>query len=155
MARATDASASSSLPLAELVSVAPAASSCYVNGVKASDQDLSVLLRQGHPGRDGQWWYDHTSGAFGLVGGPTLKFMAPGLDLAGSLDAHCSKGSTGVFVNGRELNDLDLEQFATYLDFTPKRGRFILDHHSANLKDLSTGKVIINAKPLLYFKRAI
>ncbi len=57
---------------------------------------------------DGRYWYDRVSGAWGLEGGHTRGFTAPGLDLGGRLPADISGGGTGVFINGREIHPLDL-----------------------------------------------
>ena len=57
---------------------------------------------------DGEYWYDPVLGAWGRVGGPTLGFVAPGLQLGGPLQANASGGGTQVFVNGRELHPYDV-----------------------------------------------
>ena len=57
---------------------------------------------------DGRYWYDRVSGAWGLEGGHTRGFTAPGLELGGRLPADISGGGTGVFINGREIHPLDL-----------------------------------------------
>lgn len=56
----------------------------------------------------GRYWYDPVLGAWGAQGGPTMGFLAPGLDLGGPVPADASGGGTGVFVNGRELHPYDL-----------------------------------------------
>jgi hypothetical protein len=56
---------------------------------------------------DADYWYDRVLGAWGVKGGPTLGFIAPGLDLGGPLQADASDGETQVFVNGRELHLYD------------------------------------------------
>jgi len=53
-------------------------------------------------------WYDPTSGAWGVAGGPALGFAPPGLEWGGKLRADASNGDTGVFVNGRELHRVDV-----------------------------------------------
>lgn len=57
---------------------------------------------------DAEYWYDGTLGAWGPKGGPTMGFIAPGLELGGTLRADASRGNTNVFVNGRELPAWDL-----------------------------------------------
>ncbi len=57
---------------------------------------------------DGRYWYDATSGGWGQEGGPTIGFTVAGLPIGGTLPANISKGTTGVFVNGRELPTQDL-----------------------------------------------
>lgn len=56
----------------------------------------------------GDYWYDPVLGAWGVTGGPTYGFIAPGLDLGGPLPAGASGGGTAIFVNGRELHPYDV-----------------------------------------------
>jgi hypothetical protein len=51
----------------------------------------------------GRYWYDTFSGAWGVDGRGTSGFILPGHDL-GPLRPDASRGTTGVFINGRELN---------------------------------------------------
>ncbi len=55
------------------------------------------------PIRPGRYWYDAISGAWGMEGGPIAGQMLPGLRLGGPLRADASRGTSGVFINGREL----------------------------------------------------
>lgn len=57
---------------------------------------------------DGRYWYDAMSGAWGQEGGPTIGFTYPGLPIGGPLPADISGGGTGVFINGRELHQMDV-----------------------------------------------
>jgi len=54
----------------------------------------------------GRYWYDATSGAWGVEGRETSGFILPGYDL-GPLAADASAGNTGVFINGREINTVE------------------------------------------------
>jgi hypothetical protein len=60
------------------------------------------------PIRDGNYWYDRKSGAWGMNGGPTVGFIIPNLDVGGPLRADASNGHTGVFINGRQLHQADV-----------------------------------------------
>jgi len=57
---------------------------------------------------EGRYWYDRISGAWGVDGGPTAGLILPGLPLGGRLAASASRGTTGVYVNGRRLPVQDL-----------------------------------------------
>ncbi len=57
---------------------------------------------------DGRYWYDATSGGWGQEGGPTIGFTVAGLPIGGPLPANISGGTTGVYVNGRQLPAQDL-----------------------------------------------
>jgi hypothetical protein len=85
----------------------------------------------------GDFWYDKVSGGWGLAGGPTLGFTAPGLDLGGPLKADASRGNTGAFINGRELPMLDVLALQS-LGVPVLQGRWWVDH---------TGNVGVEGNP--------
>ena len=89
-----------------------------VNGVGLDDSTLGTLESQlGWAVADGAYWYDPVLGAVGYDGQPTAGFLPAGLPIGGPLAPDASAGTTGVFVNGRELPADDLaaleELFAT------------------------------------------
>ena len=53
----------------------------------------------------GRYWYDPISGAWGREGEPIAGQMLAGLSLGGPLQANASRGSSGVFINGRQITD--------------------------------------------------
>ncbi len=53
----------------------------------------------------GRYWYDAISGAWGRDGEPIAGQMLAGLSLGGPLMATASRGSSGVFINGRQITD--------------------------------------------------
>jgi hypothetical protein len=55
------------------------------------------------PIQPGRYWYDAFSGAWGQEGGPIAGQMMPGLRLGGPLRADASRGTSGVYINGRQL----------------------------------------------------
>jgi hypothetical protein len=80
-----------------------------VNDLKIPDAQLNAMEQQYRTRiPDGRYWYDRTSGAWGLKGGPTAGFTLAGLDLGGPLKADASNGNTGVFINGRQLHVVDV-----------------------------------------------
>ena len=58
--------------------------------------------------RSGEFWYDRRSGAWGIVGFPASGVVAPDIPMGGELRADASRGTSGVFVNGRELTLLEV-----------------------------------------------
>lgn len=79
-----------------------------INGKRLSDDELARIEAAYHIRiGDADYWYDTVLGAWGVRGGPTLGFIAPGLDLGGTLPADASDGETQIFVNGRELHLYD------------------------------------------------
>jgi hypothetical protein len=80
-----------------------------VNRVRLTDQQVKTFEQRWRiQVNDGKYWYDKVSGAWGMDGGPTAGWIMPGLDLGGPLPADASAGSTGVFINGRELHVMDV-----------------------------------------------
>jgi hypothetical protein len=75
-----------------------------VNAVALSKETLFALQRiYPVPIQPGRYWYDPVSGAYGVEGGPIAGQMNPGLRLGGPLRADASRGTSRVFINGRQL----------------------------------------------------
>ena len=76
----------------------------HVNGVALSADTLRAL-QQVYPVAitPGRYWYDRISGAWGREGQPIAGQMMAGLDLGGPLRSEASRGSSGVFINGRHI----------------------------------------------------
>jgi hypothetical protein len=75
-----------------------------VNGVELSIETVQAL-RQIYPVEiaRGHYWYDKISGAWGRDGEPVAGQMLAGLELGGPLRADASRGTAGVFINGRQI----------------------------------------------------
>ncbi len=84
--------------------VAGGAGKVIVNGQALSHETLTQL-QQLYPVAiaPGRYWYDPVSGAYGVEGQPVAGKMLPGLGLGGKLRADASRGTSGVFINGRQL----------------------------------------------------
>ncbi|NJD09738.1 MAG: hypothetical protein FIB01_04590 [Gemmatimonadetes bacterium] len=80
--------------------------SIVVNGQVLSDE-LVAQLQRVYPVSiaPGRYWYDAVSGAWGREGEPVAGQMIPGLALGGPLAADASRGTSRVFINGRQLTD--------------------------------------------------
>ncbi len=96
--------------IAGLASSLPAQSrSVLINDVRVPGARLQALEQQYRTRiPDGSYWYDRISGAWGLKGGPTAGFTVAGLEIGGPLQADASNGTTGVFINGRQLHVMDV-----------------------------------------------
>src|SRR5690242_2758609 len=80
-----------------------------INRVALTDQEITYLEKRFQTTAvEGAYWYDKVSGAWGAEGGPTLGIGVAGLQLGGPLRADASRGTTKVFINGRELHWLDV-----------------------------------------------
>jgi hypothetical protein len=76
--------------------------------------------------QSGRYWYDPSCGLWGLEGGPAQGGMMPGLRLGGPLRADASSGQTGIFINGRQINQRERAQWEQLTGpITP--GRYWLD----------------------------
>jgi hypothetical protein len=73
----------------------------------------------------GRYWYDQTSGLWGVEGGPSLGQVVAGAPLGGPLQPDASMGDTGVFFNGREIHIDELAELMRMFDKVPP-GRYWL-----------------------------
>jgi len=102
------------------------ARSVVVNGTALTEAQVARLEQVVHVRvLSGAYWYDRTSGAWGLQGGPTLGFLPAGLAIGGPLRADASGGGTSVFVNGRELHPFDVAALQRITIVLP--GRYWVD----------------------------
>ena len=75
-----------------------------VNAVPLTIETVQTLQRiYPVPIQPGRYWYDAFSGAWGQEGGPIAGQMMPGLRLGGPMRADASRGTSGVYINGRQL----------------------------------------------------
>jgi|GEM_PF-3268830 len=87
--------------------------SVVINGQRLNDETIATLERAFRVRiKDGQFWYDKLNGSWGVQGGPAAGFIMPGLDLGGPLRADASNGTTGVFINGRQLHQIDVARLS-------------------------------------------
>jgi hypothetical protein len=74
-----------------------------VNARRLGEEELAALEQAyGVAPLPGEYWYDTSSGLYGVVGYQAFGFMFPGHDL-GPLARDASAGDTNVLINGREL----------------------------------------------------
>jgi hypothetical protein len=83
---------------------ATAQTGIVVNGVALSVEKVHAL-QQIYPVAiaPGRYWYDAISGAYGREGEPIAGQMIAGLALGGPMRADASRGTAGVFINGRQI----------------------------------------------------
>ena len=102
---------------------APAA--VIVNGVPITAETVRALETYYRtPIAPGRYWYDGFSGAWGYEGRPIAGQMAAGLKLGGPLRADASHGTSGVFVNGRELALVEVAGLQNACRTPVLRGRY-------------------------------
>ena len=64
----------------------------------------------------GKYWYDARSGMYGLQGGPVIGVMYPGHSF-GILSPQASQGSSGVYINNRQLQTKEATQLANIFGY--------------------------------------
>jgi hypothetical protein len=115
----------------------PAAERQAGTGIFVNQRELSPAeieqLRQtyGAVAPKGRYWYDAKSGLFGYWGFEAAGYLRPGHDF-GPLAANASRGNTGVFLNGREINLAEAAYFQRIFGVV-YRGRYWLDGETGNL----------------------
>lgn len=82
------------------------ATAIIVNNVALSTE-IAQAMQQVYPVRiaPGSYWYDAISGAYGREGEPIAGQMVAGLALGGPIQADASRGTSGVFINGRQITE--------------------------------------------------
>ena len=99
----------------------------YINRVKLSDEKIrSYEIQYNTVIPNGRYWYDAKCGAWGKEGEPGAGLIFPGLDLPGPMPADISGGTTGIFINGRELHVQEQLALQQLLGET-RPGRYWLD----------------------------
>jgi hypothetical protein len=75
-----------------------------INGVTLTAQQKSEFQKiYGTPPLAGNFWYDTRSGLWGVDGREAFGVLRPGHSF-GQLSPTASRGTTGVFINGRQIN---------------------------------------------------
>jgi len=98
-----------------------------INNIPLSkDQIREIKSRYGVEPLAGNYWYDSSSGLYGVSGYPAYGFMYPGHDF-GSLSRDASAGNTNVIVNGRELPQIEWAVWSYMLGYYIQPGNYWLD----------------------------
>lgn len=75
-----------------------------INGTPITESQKAEFIRlYGVPPLAGDFWYDARSGLWGVKGREAFGLLRPGHNY-GTLAATASAGTTGVFINGRQIN---------------------------------------------------
>ncbi|MEP6800296.1 MAG: hypothetical protein ABJC07_00055 [Acidobacteriota bacterium] len=111
--------------VAPTLAQSPRARAVIVNKTRVRDAQISSLEQRYRVRiQDGSYWYDAATGSWGQQDGPTAGLIAPGLNF-GSLRADASNGTTGVFINGRQLHARDVAGLSTIMRVL--QGRYWMD----------------------------
>jgi hypothetical protein len=79
------------------------------NDVVVNGEPLPQAIVQAYKVPAGRYWYDTVSGFWGKEGSPIAGQISPGLALGGWLRPDASSGTTGVFINGRQLPAIEVQ----------------------------------------------
>lgn len=96
------------------------------NRILTAEQLQELKNRYGVEPRPGNYWYDSTSGLYGVTGYPSYGFMYPGHDF-GPISRNASAGNTGVIINGRELPQLEWAVWSYILGYYIQPGNYWFD----------------------------
>ncbi|CAN6444337.1 unnamed protein product [Victoria cruziana] len=84
-----------------------------VNGKTIPEKLVRKAEKQAGPIYPGTYWYDPRAGFWGVMGQPCTGIIPPSIEeFDYPMPKDCSGGNTGVFVNGRELHQKDLDLLA-------------------------------------------
>ncbi|CAN4108386.1 unnamed protein product [Withania somnifera] len=111
-----------------------------VNGHLIPDRLIKKAEKRAGPIQPGHYWYDFRAGFWGVIGGPCLGIIPPFIEEFNyPMPDNCAGGSTGVFVNGRELHPKDLKLLASRGLPADREGSYILEI-SGRVLDEDTGE---------------
>ncbi|XVF80202.1 hypothetical protein PTKIN_Ptkin15bG0052000 [Pterospermum kingtungense] len=115
-------------------------SNISVNGHAIPERVVKKAEKMAGPIRPGQYWYDFQAGFWGVMGGPCLGIIPPFIEEFNySMPENCAGGTTGVFVNGRELHQKDLDLLASR-GLPTDRDRSYIIEISGRVLDEDTGE---------------
>ncbi|KAK4743503.1 hypothetical protein SAY87_001504 [Trapa incisa] len=114
--------------------------SVSVNGYPLPTRIIKRAEKFAGPIHPGNYWYDSRAGFWGLIGGPCLGIIPPGIEeFNHPMLENCAAGNTKVIVNGRELHKEDLDLLSTRGLPTDRNRSYIIDI-SGRVWDEDTGE---------------
>ncbi|KAI7730916.1 hypothetical protein M8C21_013338, partial [Ambrosia artemisiifolia] len=115
-------------------------SNVFVNGQLLTNRAVKRAEKLAGPIQSGEYWYDSLAGFWGVMNQPCLGIIPPFIEeFDHPMPKNCAAGNTGVFVNGRELNQKDLDLLASRGLPTTKDRSYIVEI-SGKVVDEDTGE---------------
>ncbi|XP_048132610.1 uncharacterized protein LOC115754714 isoform X2 [Rhodamnia argentea] len=115
-----------------------------VNGHVIPDDIVKRAEKLAGPVLPGDYWYDFQAGFWGIMNQPCLGIIPPFIEeFKHPLPANCAAGNTGIFINGRELNQRDLDLLASR-GLPRTRNRFYAIDISGIVLDEKTSELLYN-----------
>lgn len=100
----------------------------FINELRLPDNQVKVLENYYQVRiQDGQYWYDAINGWWGNKGQAVAGIIQPGLSIGGPLKAQASNGKTGVYINGRQINQTELFHLQQIIGTSIVPGKYWLD----------------------------
>ncbi len=115
--------------------VAPEApqSGVFVNGRQLTMQEVQQHQAiYNAPVQPGRYWYDPTSGLYGFWGREAIGYIRTG-HTYGRAPANASNGNTGIYLNGRHLNSIEVTTWQGLFRQVIQPGSYWLDGNSGNV----------------------
>ncbi|KAE8675708.1 Trichome birefringence-like 23 [Hibiscus syriacus] len=110
-----------------------------VNRQPISDYAVREAEKQAGPIHPGNYWYDSRAGFWGVMGQPCSGIIPPFIEEFNyPMPKNCAAGNTGVFINGRELHQKDLELLACK-GFPTARDKSYIIEFSGRVFDQDSG----------------
>ncbi|OMO85172.1 hypothetical protein COLO4_21715 [Corchorus olitorius] len=110
-----------------------------VNGQPISDFAVRNAEKQAGPIQPGNYWYDSQAGFWGVMGQTCSGIIPPFIEEFNyPMLGNCAAGNTGVFVNGRELHQKDLDILASKGLPTTRDKSYVIEF-SGRVLDQGTG----------------
>jgi hypothetical protein len=117
-----------------------------INGAYLTQSRAQTLaqLEIGYHGSlpDGAYWYDPVNGACGVWGQPAAAILPAGLDLGPPLPSNASNGTSGVYINNRQLQHAEVQFLSALVGVQWQRGRYFVD--AMGNAGLEGGGVLVN-----------
>uniref|UniRef100_A0A0A9ARU2 Probable zinc-ribbon domain-containing protein n=1 Tax=Arundo donax TaxID=35708 RepID=A0A0A9ARU2_ARUDO len=111
-----------------------------INGHPISERALKKAEKKAGPVEPGSYWYDYRAGFWGVMGRECIGIIPPYIrEFNYPMARNCAGGNTGVFVNGRELHQRDLDLLVGR-GLPRISGKSYSVEISGNITDEATGK---------------
>ena len=113
-------------------SLAQSGTGVFINQREIDMQQVAALrVVYGMAPPPGQYWYDSRSGLYGYWGYEAAGYIRPGHNF-GPVSPRASRGNTGIYLNGREINITEALFFKRLFSVV-YQGHFWLDGFTGNL----------------------
>ncbi|KAF0932053.1 hypothetical protein E2562_007858 [Oryza meyeriana var. granulata] len=112
----------------------------FVNGFPISDRAVRKAEKLAGEICPGDYWYDYRAGFWGVMGRPCLGMIPPYIpEFNYPMPKNCGGGNTGIFINGRELHQKDLDLLVSR-GLSDSPGRSYIVENSGKVSDEVSGE---------------